>query len=118
MAVTLRQSTVAYYTENADGYSIFRNVKYKGAKGDGVTEDTDIIQKIPDKTTEDQIVYFDHGACLITETIEVPKNINITGEAWPLIMTGGDKTFQDQTSPKPVFRFGKPGDFGSAKSLS
>ncbi|KAL1887501.1 hypothetical protein Cpir12675_006527 [Ceratocystis pirilliformis] len=95
--------------------SAFVSVKDKGAKGDGVTDDTAIIQKILDETTEDQIVYFDHGAYLITDTIEVPKNIKITGEAWPLIMAGGDKTFQDQTSPKPVFRVGKPGDIGNVE---
>ncbi|KKF95518.1 Glucan 1 3-beta-glucosidase [Ceratocystis platani] len=95
--------------------SAFISVRDKGAKGDGVTDDTAIIQKIFDETTEDQIVYFDHGAYLITDTIEVPKNIKITGEAWPLIMAGGDKTFQDQTSPKPVFRVGKPGDIGNVE---
>ncbi|KAL2885192.1 Glucan 1,3-beta-glucosidase [Ceratocystis lukuohia] len=95
--------------------SAFISVRDKGAKGDGVADDTAIIQKIFDETTEDQIVYFDHGAYLITDTIEVPKNIKITGEAWPLIMAGGDKTFQDQTSPKPVFRVGKPGDIGNVE---
>ncbi|KAL5612692.1 hypothetical protein BROUX41_004219 [Berkeleyomyces rouxiae] len=95
--------------------SAFISVKDKGAVGDGITDDTAAIQKIFDETTDDQIVYFDHGAYLITDTIEVPKNIRITGEIWPLIMAGGDKSFKDQANPKPLFRVGKPGDVGNVE---
>ncbi|KAK3939307.1 pectate lyase superfamily protein-domain-containing protein [Diplogelasinospora grovesii] len=95
--------------------SSFLSVKANGAKGDGVTDDTDAIQAIFDKATADQVVYFDHGAYLITKTVKVPKNIKITGEIWPLIMAGGTTTFKDQANPAPVFQVGQPGDQGAVE---
>ncbi|KKA27542.1 hypothetical protein TD95_005119 [Thielaviopsis punctulata] len=95
--------------------SSFVSVKSQGAKGDGITDDTEAIQKIFNEATSDQIVYFDHGAYLVTDTIDVPKDIKITGEIWPLIMAGGNSTFKDQKNPQPVFRVGKPGDKGNAE---
>ncbi|KAK5659718.1 hypothetical protein OQA88_929 [Cercophora sp. LCS_1] len=95
--------------------SAFISVKSNGAKGDGVTDDTDAIQAIFDKATPDQIVYFDHGAYIITKTVKVPKNIKITGEIWPLILAGGDSTFKDQSNPQPVFQVGQPGEKGEVE---
>ena len=94
--------------------SSFISVKSNGAKGDGVTDDTDAIQSVLNKATSDQVVYFDHGAYIITKTINVPKDIRITGEIWPLIMASGTE-FSDQTNPKPVFRVGMPGDHGAVE---
>ncbi|KAL8804895.1 MAG: hypothetical protein Q9182_002297 [Xanthomendoza sp. 2 TL-2023] len=91
--------------------SSFVSVKSSGAKGDGTTDDTAAIQSIFDKAKPDQIVYFDHGAYVITSTVKVPKNIKITGEIWPLIMASGS-TFSDQSKPTPVFQVGQPGDEG------
>jgi glucan 1,3-beta-glucosidase len=95
--------------------SSFISVKSNGAKGDGTTDDTAAIQAIFDKASADSVVYFDHGAYIITDTVKVPKNIKITGEAWPLIMAGGNSNFQDQANPKPVFQVGQPGDQGSVE---
>jgi hypothetical protein len=95
--------------------SNFLSVKASGAKGDGKTDDTAAIQAIFDKATPDQIVYFDHGAYIITQTVKVPKNIKITGEIWPLILAGGDSFFKDQANPKPVFQVGQPGDKGEVE---
>ncbi|KAL8950983.1 MAG: hypothetical protein Q9222_003017 [Ikaeria aurantiellina] len=92
----------------------FLSVKSSGAKGDGTTDDTAAIQVIFDKATADQIVYFDHGAYIITSTIKVPKNIKITGEIWPLIMASGP-AFSDQSKPTPVFQVGQPGDTGAVE---
>ena len=94
--------------------SSFLSVKSAGAKGDGSTDDTAAIQAVFNKATADQIVYFDHGAYIITSTVKVPKNIRITGEIWPLIMASGS-AFQSQTSPAPVFQVGQPGDVGAVE---
>lgn len=94
--------------------SSFLSVKAEGAKGDGVTDDTAAIQSILNKATTDQIVYFDHGAYLISSTVQVPKNIKIVGEIWPLIMASG-ATFSDQSKPAPVFQVGQPGDVGAVE---
>lgn len=94
--------------------SSFISVKSAGAKGDGITDDTEAIQKVLDSATADQIVYFDHGAYLITSTIKVPKNIKITGEIWPMIMAHGPK-FQDAMHPVPAMQIGQKGDVGSVE---
>jgi len=94
--------------------SAFLSVKSAGAKGDGVTDDTAAIQAIFNKATSGQIVYFDHGAYLITSTVKVPANIKITGEIWPLIMASG-AAFSDQTKPVPAFQVGQPGDVGAVE---
>ncbi|EAW07389.1 exo-beta-1,3-glucanase Exg0 [Aspergillus clavatus NRRL 1] len=94
--------------------SSFISVKSAGAKGDGQTDDTVAIQKVLNSATEDQIVYFDHGAYIITDTIKVPKNIKITGEIWPLIMAHGEK-FADEHNPIPLLQIGEVGDKGSVE---
>ena len=95
--------------------SAFLSVKAAGAKGDGVTDDTAAIQALFNKATAQDVVYFDHGAYVITSTVKVPKNIRITGEMWPMIMAGGSTSFKDQDNPKPVFQVGQPGDVGSVE---
>lgn len=94
--------------------SSFISVKSAGAKGDGTTDDTEAIQKVLDSATSDQVVYFDHGAYVITSTIKVPKNIKITGEVWPMIMAHGSK-FADEKNPIPALQIGQKGDTGSVE---
>jgi glucan 1,3-beta-glucosidase len=95
--------------------SAFLSVKSAGAKGDGVTDDTAAIQALFNSASASDIVYFDHGAYVITSTVKVPKDIRITGEIWPLIMAGGTTAFKDQSNPAPVFQVGQPGDVGSVE---
>ncbi|EJT82205.1 hypothetical protein GGTG_02179 [Gaeumannomyces tritici R3-111a-1] len=90
------------------------SVKSKGAKGDGKTDDTQAIQAIFDAAKPEQLIFFDHGAYIITDTVKVPKNIRIAGEIWPYIMASGPN-FQDQTKPRAVFQVGQPGDVGSVE---
>lgn len=94
--------------------SSFVSVKSAGAKGDGMTDDTVAIQRVLDSVTSDQIVYFDHGAYIITSTIKVPKDIKIVGEIWPLLMASG-AAFSDENNPIPMLQIGEPGDFGSVE---
>jgi hypothetical protein len=92
----------------------FVSVKSAGAKGDGKTDDTAAIQKAMDSLTADQILYFDHGAYIITDTVKVPKDIKMTGEIWPLIMASGPN-FANMEAPRPVFQVGQPGDTGAVE---
>ena len=94
--------------------SSFVSVKSAGAKGDGTTDDTAAIQNAMNSLTSDQILYFDHGAYVITSTVKVPSNIKMTGEIWPLIMASGT-AFQNQVSPAPVFQVGQSGDTGAVE---
>ncbi|OJD10071.1 hypothetical protein AJ78_08768 [Emergomyces pasteurianus Ep9510] len=92
----------------------FISVKGAGAKGDGVTDDTAAIQAVLDNAKQDEIVYFDHGAYVITSTLRVPKDIKITGEIWPLLMASGP-AFSDESKPIPMLQVGKPGDKGNVE---
>lgn len=94
--------------------SSFVSVKNYGAKGDGVTDDTAAVQAAMNAVLTSQVLYFDHGAYVISSTVNVPKNIKITGEAWPLIMAKGN-AFQNQNSPQPVWRVGQKGDVGTVE---
>ncbi|KAK1756301.1 pectate lyase superfamily protein-domain-containing protein [Echria macrotheca] len=119
-AALLDSATGKVFTRSKPQYenvpaSSFVSVKANGAKGDGVTDDTEAIQAVFDKATPDQIVYFDHGAYIITKTVKVPKNIKITGEIWPMILAGGSASFKDQKNPQPVFQVGQPGDKGAVE---
>ncbi|KAK2762137.1 hypothetical protein FQN54_001144 [Arachnomyces sp. PD_36] len=92
----------------------FLSVKSAGAKGDGKTDDTEAIQAVLDKATAEQVVYFDHGAYIITSTVKIPKNIRITGEVWPMIMASGE-AFSDLENPIPMLQVGQPGDVGTVE---
>lgn len=116
---SLLDSTGAIFERSKPQYenipaSSFLSVKSNGAKGDGQTDDTAAIQAVLLAATPSQIVYFDHGAYVITNTIKVPANIKITGEIWPLLMASGP-AFSDQTKPTPMFQVGQPGDTGSVE---
>ena len=94
--------------------SSFVSVKSGGAKGDGTTDDTAAIQKVFDGAQPNQVIYFDHGAYLVTSTVKVPANIKITGEIWPIILASGT-AFSNANSPAPVFQVGQPGQQGSVE---
>jgi glucan 1,3-beta-glucosidase len=96
--------------------SQFISVKGAGARGDGQTDDTTAVQNAFNNLKEDQVLYFDHGAYIIKQTINIPGNrtVMVTGETWPLIMANGD-FFGDETNPKPVFSIGQPGDKGAVE---
>jgi glucan 1,3-beta-glucosidase len=94
--------------------SSFVSIKSLGAKGDGVTDDTTAIQNAVNACDPNKVLYFDHGAYVITKTVLVPaaKKCKIVGEIWPLIMASGE-FFSDQNNPKPAFQIGNKGDVGS-----
>ena len=94
--------------------SDFVSVKSAGAKGDGVTDDTAALQSAMNSLPSGKILYFDHGAYVVTSTVKVPSNIKMTGEIWPLIMASGT-AFANQASPAPVFQVGQPGDTGAVE---
>ncbi|KAL9052926.1 MAG: hypothetical protein Q9162_005104 [Coniocarpon cinnabarinum] len=92
----------------------FVSVKGAGAKGDGTTDDTQAIQNALNALTADQVLYFDHGAYIVSQTIKVPANAKMTGEIWPMIMANGP-AFQDMNNPVPVFQVGQAGQTGAVE---
>jgi glucan 1,3-beta-glucosidase len=77
---TIKRQGQAPFNPTPDTYKVYRNVKELGAKGDGVTDDTAIINKIiaegnrcgekcDSTTTSPAIIYFPAGTYIISEPI-------------------------------------------------
>jgi glucan 1,3-beta-glucosidase len=91
----------------------FLSVRDAGAKGDGITDDSDaLIAVIAEAASTGQIVFFDAGYYLVTKTIYIPSGSRITGETYPVIMSSG-AFFSDMSNPQPVVEVGKPGEKGT-----
>lgn len=96
--------------------SSFISVRNFGAKGDGKTDDTQVLQAIfaQAEGKDDQIIFFDHGSYVITDTILIPKGTKVVGEVWPVLMAHGRK-FSNQYKPIPMLQVGREGEIGSVE---
>jgi hypothetical protein len=95
--------------------SEFLSVRSAGAKGDGITDDSDaLIAVITEAASTGKIVFFDAGYYLVTKTIYIPSGSRITGETYPVIMSSG-AFFNDMTNPQPVVQVGKSGEKGTVE---
>lgn len=90
------------------------SVRSQGARGDGTTDDTATLKRIFQTYggNPNNVIYFDHGHYLVTDTITVPVNTKVVGEAWAVIMAGGSSKWKDPNNPAPVLKIGNPGDQG------
>lgn len=101
-----------YY--DLQGSQVF-DVRSYGAKGHGNTDDTVVLNSILGVAANlSAIVYFPYGIYVIQDTLNIPKNSRIIGQAWPQIMAKGSK-FQDINAPHVAVRVGSPGDVGIAE---
>ncbi|KAM5453040.1 hypothetical protein McanCB49686_004992 [Microsporum canis] len=94
------------------GQSQILDVKALGAKGDGKTDDTAILNSILSRAGNmSSIVYFPYGIYIIKNTLHIPVGSRIVGQVWPQIMATGPQ-FSNEKSPKVAIEVGKPGDSG------
>ncbi|KAK1995810.1 pectin lyase-like protein [Colletotrichum falcatum] len=94
------------------GSSQIFDVKALGARGDGATDDTAVLNRILDVAANvSGIVYFPHGIYIIRDTLEVPVGSRIIGQAWPQIMATGAR-FEDMANPRAAVRVGAAGSVG------
>ncbi|KAI1654746.1 glycoside hydrolase family 55 protein [Daldinia decipiens] len=89
-----------------DGYTVFRNVKDFGAKGDGTTDDTAAItaaMNTPDNrclqgcastTTTPAVVYFPSGTYIISKSIVPPYFTQMVGDPTNRPVIKGSANFQ------------------------
>ena len=109
-----------FYERSKPGYesfsvSQFVSVRDAGAKGDGVTDDTDALNAVlTSAASSGKVVFFDAGNYLVTKTIYIPTGSKITGESYPVILSSGS-FFADMNNPRPVVRVGNPGEVGTAE---
>lgn len=86
------------------------NVKWFGAKGDGVTDDTDAIKKAVEFCEQGKILYFPQGDYLTTDTIVIDKAIHLNMQG--KIICNHDKTGIRYLSSKTSGTFGAIYDNG------
>lgn len=88
------------------------DVRALGAKGDGTTDDTFVLNSILEGAANtSSIVYFPYGVYIITDTLRIPLGSRIIGQAWPQIMASGSK-FGDEFAPRVAVEVGKRGERG------
>jgi hypothetical protein len=88
------------------------NVKAYGVKGDGVSDDTAVLNQVLEKAANNSaVVFFPFGIYKVTDTLKVPLNSRIVGQAWSQIMGSGAK-FQDQSQPRVVVQVGMYSESG------
>lgn len=94
------------------GYTQVLDVKALGAKGDGVNDDTAVLNGILTRAANmSSIVFFPHGIYVIKDTLKLPRNSRILGQAWSQIMAVGSN-FQDAENPRVAIKVGNEGDVG------
>ncbi|KAF8900725.1 exo-beta-1,3-glucanase [Gymnopilus junonius] len=91
--------------------SQFVSVKDHGAVGDGVTDDTAALTSIFNQFSGCNIIFFDAGIYVVTNTITIPAGTQMVGEAWT-VLAGKGSAFNNANSPKAVFRIGDTGSQG------
>lgn len=94
----------------------FYSTKANGAYGDALHDDTQALNILFAYTAANNLVaYIDAGIYIVTDTVFIPPNAQIVGEALAsLIMATGPK-FQDMTKPRAVVQVGRPGDIGQVE---
>ncbi|KAL6229017.1 pectate lyase superfamily protein-domain-containing protein [Aspergillus navahoensis] len=97
---------------NAIGNSHVLDVEALGAKGDGKTDDTIVLNSVLARGANiSSIVFFPYSIYVIKDTLKIPQNSRILGQAWSQIMAIGSK-FEDVRNPRVAVKVGNKGDVG------
>lgn len=88
------------------------DVKGLGAKGDGVTDDTAVLNfAFAAVANMSGIVWVPYGVYKVTDTLKIPTGSRIIGQAWAQIMGSGPR-FADANNPRVMVQVGDKGDTG------
>jgi hypothetical protein len=80
--------------------------------GDGVSDDTALINKmLSTYAGQDVVIFFPSGCYIVTDTIFIPAGTKLVGEGWSQIVASGAK-FQDIKNPHVMVQVGNRGDTG------
>ena len=92
-----------------------KSVSSHPVSGDGVADDTASLQAILNEAAADgKVVYFPHGIYLLTDTLVIPPNSRLVGEAWSQLSASGAK-FADAKKPRAMIQVGDKGSKGVAQ---
>jgi hypothetical protein len=95
---------------------MFISARTSGAKGDGVTDDTVALNKFfataAAAFSSGKVAFLDAGYYKVTDTVYIPPNIRVVGEAMAAVIMGSGAKFSSINKPYPVVKIGKPGTAG------
>ncbi|KAF5669029.1 beta-1,3 exoglucanase [Fusarium heterosporum] len=107
-----------YYERSKPHYELvpsssFISAKANGAHGAASHDDTQALNALFKFTAENGLIaYLDAGYYIVTDTVHIPPNAKIVGEALASIIMGTGPNFGDMNNPRPVVQVGRPGDVG------
>lgn len=119
----LLNSNGSYFTVTPPTYAEFdvsrvinvKSVPGHPVSGDAASDDTASLQAIiNDAAAANQLVFFPHGIYLLSDTLTIPANSRLIGEAFTELSATGTN-FKDAANPRPMVRVGNPGDKGLAQ---
>lgn len=111
-----------YYSRSKPQYddlpsSLVLSPRSFGATGDGTTDDTNALNIffmfLSVHYTQGYVGFVDAGYYKVTDTVYIPANCRIVGEALASVIMGSGPNFSDVSNPRPVVQVGKPGETGS-----
>ncbi|KAL2131840.1 hypothetical protein VTI74DRAFT_4554 [Chaetomium olivicolor] len=105
-----------YYKNHADkSPADFVHLKDEGAKGDGSTDDTAVVQDAFNKYRDgSKIIFVDAGTYILKDIVTIPKDAKIIGETWSQFAANRAK-FSDPSQPIAMFKVGNDGDVGTVE---
>lgn len=59
------------------------------------------------------VAYLDAGIYVVTDTVYIPPNTRIVGEAQASLIMASGANFESMDRPRPVVLVGEPGEMGS-----
>ncbi|CAI6096608.1 unnamed protein product [Clonostachys chloroleuca] len=107
-----------YYEKSKPQYeefpaSAFLSARAYGVKGDGSSDDTQALNALLKYAAEHGLIlHLDAGIYVVTDTVYIPPNSRIVGEAMASTIMAYGPRFQDLSNPRPVVKVGVPGQVG------
>lgn len=87
-----------------------------GAAGDGTADDTAALNQfflfLSQQFNQGYVGFVDAGYYKVTDTVYIPPNCRIVGEALASIIMGSGPKFSDMNNTRPIILVGKPGEQG------
>lgn len=114
-------NTSKYYARSKPQYedtpvTLFVSPHSFGAKGDGITDDTNALNVflsfVSQNFAQGYVGFVNAGYYLVTDTIYIPGNSRIVGEALSSVILGSGPKFSDPANPRAVVQVGRQGERG------
>jgi glucan 1,3-beta-glucosidase len=123
-STSLLNSNKDYYTTTSppafQQYSVDQVLNIKSVsdlpvKGDGVTDDSENINKILAQYAGCKVIYFPAGTYILNNTVTVPAGSRIYGDAFATSFSAIGNNYYNPSAPTTMVKVGNAGDVGVAQ---